>query len=286
MRGGVDGNHLELSSNLLDRQCLEGITDNIDIKRYVLFMFDASLPLSFKSDALAPESRISALVILNGSPLSKSLLDAAWPSTALPYKCPVICADGAANLLRELDPTRIPTHIVGDLDSAEPEVLAFYKSHNAQIISRPSPLACDFTKAMDEAMVLRTGQEFPILVLGGCLAPTRLDQLFGNIQELCSRAEAENQVWWLCTGSACLVLNRGKHLIRVDASREGPMCGLVPIAGSVASVTTSGLKWNLTAQETRFGPGGLVSSSNEIADAVVSVDTSGLLLWTCEFHVP
>lgn len=234
---------------------------------------------------MAPESRISALVILNGSPISAALLDIAWPKLVDPEKCPVICADGAANLLHALDPSRLPTHVVGDFDSADPAVLEFYRSNGVRILSRPSPLACDFTKAMDEATLVRTPLDAPIVALGGCLAPSRLDQLFGNIQELCSRAESNVPVWWLCHGSACLVLNRGTHYIRVDASREGPMCGLVPIAGPVTNLSTTGLKWNLSNQESRFGIGGLISSSNEVVEAAVRIESSGLVLWTCEFRV-
>jgi len=57
-------------------------------------------------------------------------------------------------------------------------------------------------------------------------------------------------------------------------------CGLIPLSGA-ATVTTTGLRWNLTQQETRFG--GLVSTSNSFGEEEeVRVETSGLLLWTMD----
>eukprot|EP00958_Prasinococcus_capsulatus_P023594 scaffold3551_cov408-Prasinococcus_capsulatus_cf.AAC.21 len=53
----------------------------------------------------------------------------------------------------------------------------------------------------------------------------------------------------------------GVSLVHPDLMLEGPICGLVPIAGP-AKVTTRGLKWNLDDQMLSFGE--LVSTSNEI----------------------
>ena len=45
------------------------------------------------------------------------------------------------------------------------------------------------------------------------------------------------------------------------------------------SVSTSGLRWNISGQRMEWG--GLVSTSNEIDGEVVEVSTSHTLLWTC-----
>jgi thiamine pyrophosphokinase len=193
---------------------------------------------------------------------------------------PIICADGAANILYKAAPSRVPTHIVGDLDSVLPHVLRHFESVGTQIVRRPSVDAHDFSKAMDTALLARTRTDAPVLVVGGSPGTGRLDQFFGNVQELCVRAEQGVDIWWLDECYASIVLPAGRHRIAIDATVEGPMCGLVPIAGPVMDVTTRGLKYDLTAQDTRFGLGGLVSSSNEVISEVVHIESSGLLLWT------
>jgi thiamine pyrophosphokinase len=209
-------------------------------------------------------------------------LDASWPNSSV--NCPVVCADGAANLLFAADPTRVPTHLVGDFDSILPKVLKHYEACGTRVIPRPSPAAGDFSKAMDVAHEYGSPKDAPILVLGGYPGAGRLDHLFGNIQALCTFAEQGHYAWWIGESSVSMVLNAGRHLLRIDPTLEGTLCGLIPIAGPVANITTNGLKWNLEQQEMHFGLGGLVSSSNEIVDATVEVQTSGLLLWTCDLH--
>ena len=58
------------------------------------------------------------------------------------------------------------------------------------------------------------------------------------------------------------LLEPGYHEIIPFRKLEGPTCSLIPIGAPVKSVTTSGLKWNLTEQALGFGA--LISSSNRI----------------------
>lgn len=62
---------------------------------------------------------------------------------------------------------------------------------------------------------------------------------------------------------------------------EGPSCGLIPLGGRCDAVVTSGLKWNLNG-EVPLEFGGLVSSSNRVMDAVVTVQTSSPMIFTTE----
>ena len=88
----------------------------------------------------------------------------------------------------------------------------------------------------------------------------------------------------LLTGDtlSCLLQGPGSHTLQVIPEVEGPICGLIPIAGPVECVSTSGFKWNLSDQRMEWGV--LVSTSNEIDVApgdAVHVNTSQSLLWTC-----
>lgn len=233
-------------------------------------------------ETLLGQQRISAFVLLNGPIVSRTLLSL-LRATAHSY--PVVVADGAADLIRSVRPALTPSHIVGDMDSASSDAIEHFRRRGTRILSKSSQYANDFAKSMEVAIDNRTNVEDPIVVLGGQPGAGRLDHFFGNLQELCVRSEQGIDVWWLGDRSVSMVLSPGKHRIAVDPSREGPKCGLVPVAGAVERVTTNGLRWNFTSQETRFGKGGLVSSSNEIIDAAVIIETSGPLLWTCDVDV-
>lgn len=254
--------------------------------------------LARKHDVLSGSDFIGALIILNGPCLDFELLRLVWPKSMNLGSCPVICADGGANLL--YDTTKalrmrnedsgttkpeewIPSHIVGDLDSLRPEVQHWYEVRGATVVRDASVNSHDFQKSLDVAAQLRKESELPTVVLGGYGG--RMDQTLGNLNTLYSWAERGHAVYWLEKTNVVLSLNAGKHHINIDASREGPSCGLVPIGKPVQSVSTQGLKWNLDAHELSFGKDGLVSTSNEIVEQVVIVETSNPLLWTCELRL-
>lgn len=212
-------------------------------------------------------------------------------------ECPIVCADGGANLL--YDTTKqlvlpkegkgstnlgkwIPSHIVGDLDSLRPDVRRWYEARGTTIVEDASIDTHDFQKSLITATGLRAEVELPTVVLGG--HGGRMDQTLGNLNTLYSWAERGHSIYWLEEKNAVLALQAGKHHINIDASHEGPSCGLIPIGKPVASVSTDGLKWNLTSQELAFGKDGLVSTSNCIVEQVVSVEVSHPLIWTCELR--
>jgi len=73
------------------------------------------------------------------------------------------------------------------------------------------------------------------------------------------------------------------HHLHVHPCLEvGHHCGLVPLSGPAASVSTTGLRWNLQHQPLRWGQ--LISTSNVIEDDVVTVRTDVPLIWTTELQ--
>ena len=74
-----------------------------------------------------------------------------------------------------------------------------------------------------------------------------------------------------------------EETLLLDTGLEGPYCGLLPLAGST-TVTTTGLRWNLQDDVMKFG--GLISTSNEMAAARVTVKSSLPILWTMSVKEP
>ncbi|RUS20266.1 hypothetical protein BC937DRAFT_95581 [Endogone sp. FLAS-F59071] len=74
----------------------------------------------------------------------------------------------------------------------------------------------------------------------------------------------------------------GKHEVRCDLKVEGPTCGLVPVGVAGATLTTSGLRWNLDHYYCNFG--GIISTSNLLDSDVVTVETDQPVVWTVELR--
>lgn len=203
-----------------------------------------------------------------------------------------VCADGGANRLYDELPHFFPHQnpldirhrykpdvIKGDMDSIRADVLDFYaklgcdainESHDQdttdlhKCISHISNLTPDAEKS--NLCILVTG------ALGG-----RFDHEAGNINVLYRFSNMRI----ILLSDDCLIQVLSKthcHKIHIEPSLVGPHCGLVPIGMPSKHSTTSGLKWNLSDTEMKFG--GLVSTSNIVTGDTVTVQSDSDLLWT------
>lgn len=82
--------------------------------------------------------------------------------------------------------------------------------------------------------------------------------------------------WLLRPGDHCIQLGNLSSVVRY--------CSLVPVGSPCISITTTGLRWNLTEDKLAFGH--LVSTSNEIdrdnKEGIVTVKNSDPILWSLE----
>ncbi|KDP28141.1 hypothetical protein JCGZ_13912 [Jatropha curcas] len=203
-----------------------------------------------------------------------------------------LCADGGANRVYDELPMFFPDEdaldvrhrykpdvIKGDMDSIRGEVLDFYTSLGTKVVDESHDQdttdlhKCiayirDFTPDSDKSNLC--------ILVAGALGG-RFDHEAGNINVL-YRFSAMRII---LISDDCLIYLLPRthyHEIHIQSSVEGPHCGLIPIGMPSGSTTTTGLQWDLTDMEMRFG--GLVSTSNIVKGGKVTVQSSSDLLWT------
>ena len=187
----------------------------------------------------------------------------------------VICADGGTRHAAALGIR--PHLIIGDLDSADAEVIQKFKQDEVQIELYPRDKnETDLELAVHHALEQNPRQIIIIAALGG-----RLDQTLANIA--------------LLTAPQLSTLRRGPELVfdaRLDdgveeillcreqaevRGKSGDLVSLIPWGGAVTGIQTSHLKWALR-KETLY-PDKTRGISNEMTRDVASVSIeSGLLL--------
>ncbi|KAK3785049.1 hypothetical protein RRG08_038001 [Elysia crispata] len=230
-------------------------------------------PLAF----LLPESGTKIALIILNRPLDIALTTKLWTKSML-----TAATDGAVNQLCKIFSDNkddfLPDIISGDFDSADPGILEYYKNKNVEIVPTPDQDETDFTKCLRiVCQRLDPVKVFSIVALGGFGG--RLDHSLANISSLYTAKEMSSlPVMLVSSSSVACLLEKGKHTLYCDTGLEGDWCGLIPIGCPADHVTTTGLKYNLTDQRMAFGE--LISTSNSIVDAKVTVDTDQPLLWT------
>ncbi|KAK6154194.1 hypothetical protein DH2020_013833 [Rehmannia glutinosa] len=208
-----------------------------------------------------------------------------------------ICADGGANRLYDELPLLFPEEdavairkrykpnlIKGDLDSIREEVLRFYKDVPAFQMQGTEVIdASDDQDTTDLHKCVAYIQDLPNLknqdlciLVAGALGG-RFDHEVGNINVLC-RFPSMRIILLSDDCFIQLLPSSHHHEIHIQPAVVGPHCGLIPISGPSKSSTTTGLQWNLSDTEMRFG--GLISTSNIVKGEIVTVQSDADLLWT------
>ena len=110
------------------------------------------------------------------------------------------------------------------------------------------------TDASDDAGLRRRRRVLVTGALGG-----RFDHEMSHLS--CLHAFADTEIVLVGRTSTARLIPAGVTTIVPDLEAEGPTCGLFPMLGP-ATVTTSGLRWDLDRQRLAFGT--LISTSNEM----------------------
>jgi thiamine pyrophosphokinase len=235
----------------------------------------------------------TALIVLN-SPIHNPptpLFDKLWQMANFR-----VCADGGANRL--FDATNgndfIPNLIRGDLDSLRSDVRDHYAEKGSRIEKDPSQDTNDLDKCLQilhKEWLNQNCCNYRICIYGAFGG--RFDQEMASIQALYNwRQVFQNRLFLYDDRTSAFLLSEGViNEIRLPFYGErsatetdigdGPTCGLIPIGSRCESVKTTGLKWNLNG-DVPLEFGGLVSTSNRVMEAVVTVQTSRPIVFTAE----
>eukprot|EP00727_Mastigamoeba_balamuthi_P004576 m51a1_g14116 putative thiamin pyrophosphokinase 1 (255) ;mRNA; r:152739-153970 len=206
-----------------------------------------------------------ALLVLNNT--LPPFFDALWHSCRLR-----VCADGGSNRVHDwsdVPASYAPCAVVGDLDSARPAVLDFFRSHGAVVRRVEDQDSTDFMKAVDYILEQRTPaggaytDVFVVGALGGNFSQEVTNLcMFWMYPQLRFTMVSEHNVVWL--------LREGTHTVVCPMQRM--TCGLLPLGLPVEHVCTTGLRWNINS---KMFIGGLVSSSNVMEGTSCTVEVRG-----------
>ena len=135
----------------------------------------------------------------------------------------------------------MPTHIVGDFDSVEPAIIAFYKQETQVPIREFNPVkdASDTEIALKLAIELGAGQ---VWIIGG--TGTRLDHVMANIQILKIAFDYGIQAYILDECNRISVWENKIHLRKEKCF--GKYFSLFPFGGEVEDVSIVGAKYPLS----------------------------------------
>ncbi|XP_050264444.1 thiamine pyrophosphokinase 1 isoform X2 [Quercus robur] len=181
------------------------------------------------------------------------------------------------------DPSHVRTRykpdvIKGDMDSIRTEVLAFYANLGTKILDESQDQdTTDLHKCVAYIRDFTPNLDKPNLciLVAGALGG-RFDHTLGNLNVLLVFSSL--RIILITDESLVRLLPRThRHEIHIQSSVEGPHCGLIPFPLS-KSTTTTGLQWDLTNTEMRFG--GLISTSNVVEGEKITVESDADLIWT------
>lgn len=159
-----------------------------------------------------------------------------------------------------------PTWIVGDFDTAAPELVEYYQTQTDIPIRRFNPVkdSTDSQIAIELALELGSSE---ITLLGG--TGTRMDHVLGNIQSLMLAKKK---------GVSCVILDEYNRIQLIDgetrlkkSEQYGKYVSLLPLTTEVTGVDLTGFKFNLTGHTfASTGSAGL-GVSNEIIEDIAEI---------------
>ncbi len=182
----------------------------------------------------------------------------------------ILAADSGMNALYAAAVT--PDIIIGDFDSADKKILAFFQQNKEIDFCTLNPEKDDTDTEFAIRESIRRGAD-SITIIGG--TGTRLDHVLGNISLLGIGLEEGVRMELLDAHNRICMINHSVTLKKKE--QYGNYLSLIPYNGNVTGVTLKGLKYPL--HDYTMGGFNSLGISNEIVDDEASIElTSGQLL--------
>ena len=181
-----------------------------------------------------------------------------------------LAADSGMNALYAAAVT--PDIIIGDFDSADKKILAFFQQNKEIDFCTLNPEKDDTDTEFAIRESIRRGAD-SITIIGG--TGTRLDHVLGNISLLGIGLEEGVRMELLDAHNRICMIDHSVTLKKKE--QYGNYLSLIPYNGKVTGVTLKGLKYPL--HDYTMGGFNSLGISNEIVDDEASIElTSGQLL--------
>ena len=166
----------------------------------------------------------------------------------------LVCADGA---IRHLEPlNRIPSVVIGDMDSADPDRISFFRDRGVTIITCPREKDKTDTHLAVELAVQRGCRRiFLFGALGG-----RIDHALANISLLHLAQDRDAEIR-IVERDCELFLVWGTGTLR---GMPGDTVSLLPLAGPVRGITLTGFQYAL--RDGTMEPGNPYGVSNRLTE--------------------
>ena len=182
----------------------------------------------------------------------------------------ILAADSGMNALYAAAVT--PDIIIGDFDSADKKILAFFQQNKEIDFCTLNPEKDDTDTEFAIRESIRRGAD-SITIIGG--TGTRLDHVLGNISLLGIGLEEGVRMELLDAHNRLCMIDHSVTLKKKE--QYGNYLSLIPYNGNVTGVTLKGLKYPL--HDYTMGGFNSLGISNEIVDDEASIElTSGQLL--------
>jgi len=182
----------------------------------------------------------------------------------------IVCADGGIRHAALLD--IVPDCLLGDFDSADPNLLKFYRGLDVEIVRFSTHKdATDLELAIKHSLEKNPVE---ITILGGFGG--RADHFLGNIHAL---IPADN------AGVSAILLSKNASARLISSScvfqkQLHSQLSLIPLTTTVTGIKTVGLKYNLHSETLQIGTSRGISNVI-IADTATVCVSGGLLLAIC-----